>query len=70
MDRLSEALAKRLRSSPRLGCKVVRIEPDAKATKAMAIYKDQNTRAYFKEEGDAILCTFPLGVLSQIETQP
>lgn len=70
MDRLPEAFAERLRSAPRLGCRVVRIEQDAKATKAMAIYKDQNTRAYFKEEGDAILCTVPLGVLSQIQTQP
>jgi monoamine oxidase len=67
-DRLPEAFAKRLRSVPHLGCQVVRIEQDAKA--AMAFYKDTKTRAYYKAEGDAILCTLPLGVLSHIETQP
>jgi hypothetical protein len=39
MDRLPEAFAERLRTTPRLGCEVVRIEQDAKT--ASAIYRDR-----------------------------
>jgi len=68
MDRLPEAFAERLTTTPRLGCEVVRIEQDAKT--ASAVYKDRKTRAYSKESTDAVVCTVPLGVLSHIETVP
>jgi monoamine oxidase len=68
MDRLPEAFAERLTTTPRLGCEVVRIEQDAKT--ASAIYRDRKTHAYSKESAEAVVCTVPLGVLSQIETAP
>jgi monoamine oxidase len=68
MDRLPEAFAERLKTTPRLGCEVVRIEQDAKT--ASAIYRDRKTRAYSKESADAVVCAVPLGVLSHIETVP
>jgi monoamine oxidase len=67
-DHLPYAFAARLKSQPRLGCQVVRIEQDLQARRAAAIYLDRGTPQ--RVEGDVVLCTVPLGVLSTLDIQP
>jgi monoamine oxidase len=67
-DRLPNAFAQHLRSTPIMGAQVVRIEQDVARGTAAAIYRRQGE--WHRVEGDALLCTVPLGVLSHIEVAP
>lgn len=63
-DRLPAALADRLKSKPRMGCEVIRLERDDAAEKAAAVYLEGNTTK--REVGDFVLCTIPFPVLSRL----
>jgi len=67
-DRLPAALAAQLRSKPRMGCEVVRLEHDPLRRKAAAVYRDD--RRLRRVEGDFLLCTLPFPVLARIEIAP
>jgi monoamine oxidase len=67
-DLLPFAFADRLKSKAKLGCQVMRIEQDRAAGRVAAIYKER--REQQRVEGDVMLCTVPLGVLSTLEIQP
>ncbi|MCA1626220.1 MAG: FAD-dependent oxidoreductase, partial [Acidobacteria bacterium] len=69
-DRLATAFAENLKYKPRNGCEVVRIEQDLTANKVKAIYRESNKNGFETEEGDFLLCTVPLPVLSRIEIAP
>lgn len=66
-DRLPKAFAAKLKSRPRQGCEVFRIEQTTKAVSA--VYRDANGTD-MRAEGDVLLCTLPLPVLSRIEIVP
>jgi monoamine oxidase len=67
-DRLPAAFATRLRSKPRMGAEVVRLEQDAGRRRAAAIYRDKDKLA--RVEGDFVLCTLPFSVVSRLEVEP
>ena len=67
-DLLPRAFAERLTSKPRNGCEVFRIEQDAGAGRVAAVYREGGAEK--REEGDFLLCTLPLPVLSRIEVSP
>jgi monoamine oxidase len=67
-DRLPAALAARLKSRPRLGCEVVRLEQDPLRRRAAAVYRERGRLA--RVEGDFVLCTLPFPALSRIEVEP
>ena len=67
-DRLPAALAARLRSKPRLGAQVVRIEQDPLRRRAAAVYRERDRLR--RAEGDFVLCTVPFPVLARIEVEP
>ena len=69
-DRLPAAFAQRLRSKPRQGCEVVRLEQDASRRRAAAIYRDRRTGQVQRAEGDVVLCTLPFPVLSRLVIEP
>ncbi|MBD2129320.1 FAD-dependent oxidoreductase [Microcoleus sp. ZQ-A2] len=66
LDRLPAALASKLKSKPKMGCEVIRLERDDRTQKAAAIYVEDGTTK--REVGDFVLCTIPFTVLSRIET--
>ena len=68
-DRLPAAFVTRLKSKPRMGAEVVRLEQDATRGKAAAIYRDKDNRSQ-RVEGDFVLCTLPFPVLSRLEVEP
>jgi monoamine oxidase len=65
-DRFPAALKDKLRSKPRMGCEVVRLERDDRAQKAVAVYREGNTIR--REEGDFVICTLPFSVLSRLDS--
>jgi monoamine oxidase len=67
-DLFPAGFARRLRSQPRLGCEVVRLEQDPVRRRAAAIYSERGKMQ--RAEGDFLLCTLPLPVLSRIHTDP
>jgi monoamine oxidase len=67
-DRLPAAFAARLRSKPRLGAEVVRLEQDPLRRRAAAVYREGNRLRW--AEGDFVLCTLPFPVLSRLEVEP
>ena len=67
-DLLPKAFADRLKSKPRNGCEVVRLEQDATGKKAAAVYKKRGRLS--RVEGDFLICTLPLPVLSRLELAP
>jgi monoamine oxidase len=67
-DRLPAAMAARLRSKPRLGCEVIRLEQDVPRRRAAAVYREVGREQ--RVEGDALLCTLPFPVLARIEVTP
>jgi monoamine oxidase len=69
-DRLPAAFAARLRSKPRLGCEVTRLEQDPARRRAAAIYRDRRTNTMQRAEGDFLLCTLPFPVLNRLEVSP
>jgi monoamine oxidase len=64
-DRLPAALADKLRSKPRMGCEVIRLEQGNETQKAAAVYVENNTTQ--REEGDFVICTIPFPVLSRLD---
>ncbi len=69
-DRLPAAFAARLRSKPRLGCEVIRLEQDPPRRRAAAIYRDRRANTTQRAEGDFVLCTLPFPVLNRLEVAP
>ncbi len=67
-DRLPAAFARRLKSKPRLGCEVVRLEQDPLRRRAGAIYRERGILQ--RVEGDFLLCTLPFPVLGRLQIQP
>ena len=67
-DRLPMAFAQCLRSKPRLGCEVVRLEQNSADRTATAVYKEQGK--YYRVTGDFVLCTLPFPVLKRIPVTP
>jgi monoamine oxidase len=67
-DRLPAAMARRLRSAPRMGCEVVRLEQDPLRRRAAAVYREGGRLR--RVEGDFLLCTLPYPVLARLETTP
>jgi monoamine oxidase len=67
-DRLPHAFVDQLKAKPQLGSRVIRIEQDTQAERAAAVYLDHGKPQ--RIEGDLLLCTVPLGVLSTIDIQP
>ncbi len=70
-DRLPAAFAARLRSRPRLGTEVVRLEQDASGRRAAAVYRDGREGGRLRRaEGDFVLCTLPFSVLGRLQVAP
>lgn len=69
-DLLPAAFASNLKSQPRNGCEVVRLEQDLGKKKVAAIYRERGSKSLGREEGDFLLCTLPLPVLSRLEVWP
>jgi monoamine oxidase len=67
-DMLPRAFAANLRNKPRMGCKVVRIEQNSAG--ATAYFIDGPGRPVQRADGDVLLVTIPLGVLSKIQLNP
>jgi monoamine oxidase len=67
-DMLPKAFAANLKNKPRMGCKVVRIEQTSAG--ATAYFLDGPGRPVQRADGDVLLVTVPLGVLSKIQMQP
>jgi monoamine oxidase len=67
-DRLASALARRLKSQPKMGCEVVRLEQDSLRGKAAAIYREDGRER--RAEGDFLLCTLPFPVLARLRIEP
>lgn len=67
-DMLPRAFAANLKNKPRMGCKVVRIEQTSAG--ATAYYLDGPGRPMQRADGDVLLVTVPLGVLSKIQLRP
>lgn len=69
-DLLPRAFADNLKSKPRHGCEVVRLEQNVGAGRAAAVYRRHGSDSLSREEGDFLLCTLPLPVLSRLEVSP
>lgn len=67
-ERLPYAFLDQLKSKPRMGAEVFRIEQDAARGKAAALYRENGT--INRVEGDLLLCTLPLGVMTRVEFDP
>jgi monoamine oxidase len=67
-SRLPEAFLRRLKSRPRMGCEVIRLEQDAPRNRVRAVYQTGGTVA--REEGDFLLCTIPFPVLVRVDADP
>jgi monoamine oxidase len=67
-DRLPAAFASRLKSKPRLGCEVVRLEQDPSRKRAAAVYNEGGRQR--RAEGDFVLCTLPFPVLGRLQIVP
>ncbi len=67
-DMLPRAFAANLKNKPRMGCKVVKIEQTSAG--ATAYFIDGPGRPVQRADGDVLLVTVPLGVLSKIQIQP
>lgn len=69
-QRLPEAFERRLRTAPRPGCQVIRLEQgeDGGRPWAGAVYLDRGVERM--ERGDALICTVPYPVLTQIDASP
>ena len=68
MGELPKAFVKQLRSKPRMGCKVTRVEQSASTGKVTAFYNSGD--GWDKVVGDCMICTVPLSVMGRIEFLP
>jgi monoamine oxidase len=67
-DCLPAAFVKHLKAKPRLGCEVIELRQDPDKRRAAAIYSEEGKLR--REEGDFVLCTLPLPVLSWLKIEP
>jgi monoamine oxidase len=69
-QRLPEAFEGRLRRTPRTGCQVIRLEQgeDGGRPWAAAVFLEDGVER--AERGDAVVCTVPYPVLTQIDARP
>ena len=68
-DRFATAFADKLKSKPRNGCEIIRLEQSADGKHAAAVFRNRaNGGAEEREEGDFLICTLPCPVLGRIET--
>lgn len=68
-DRFATAFVEKLKSKPRMGCEVIRLEQSADGKRAAAIFRNRmNNGVEEREEGDFLICTLPCPVLGRIET--
>ena len=65
-ERLPLTMLDRLKSKPRMGCQVMRLERDARGQKAAAVYREKGRLK--RESGDFVLCTIPFPVLARLDT--
>ncbi len=76
MDLLPAAFAARLRSKPKMGCAVIRLEQDAARRRVAAVYQEREggqargKAPQQRVEGDFLLCTLPLPILRRLEIEP
>jgi len=68
MSELPKAFVKKLRSKPRMGCKVTRVEQNTSTVKVTAFYASAD--GLEKVEGDCVFCTVALSVMSRIKFLP
>lgn len=68
LDLLPQAFAARLRTKPKQGCVVTKIEQNSFTKKAAATYQEQGEEK--RVEGDFLICTLPLGVMSRVQFLP
>ncbi len=67
-DRFATAFVEKLKSKPRLGCEIIRLEQGADGKRAAAVFRNRtNNNAEEREEGDFLICTLPCPVLGRIE---
>ena len=69
LDRLPAGFLIRLKSKPRMGAEVVRLEQDTSRRRVAAIYRDKDGKLV-RVDGDFVLCTLPFPVLSRLEVEP
>ncbi len=67
-DMLPRAIRNNLKNPPRMGARVVRIEQNSNG--ATAYYLDGPGRPMQRADGDVLLITVPLGVLTKIQINP
>ncbi|HEV3262878.1 MAG TPA: FAD-dependent oxidoreductase [Gemmataceae bacterium] len=67
-DRLPAAFVEHLKSKPRMGCEVTGLRQDADKRRAAAVYTEAGKAR--QAEGDFVLCTLPLPVLSWLKVEP
>ena len=67
-DVFAAAFAARLRSKPRLSCVVTAFTQDTATRRVAAVYREGSAQK--RVEGDYLLCTLPLPVLSRIVVEP
>jgi monoamine oxidase len=68
LDLLPRAFAARLHTKPRMGCVVTKIEQNSFTRKAAAIFTEQGEEK--RVEGDFLISTLPLGVMSRVQFTP
>ncbi|MFO1482961.1 MAG: FAD-dependent oxidoreductase [Verrucomicrobiaceae bacterium] len=68
-DCFATAFVEKLKSKPRTGCEIIRLEQGADGKHAAAVFRNRaNNGAEEREEGDFLICTLPCPVLGRIET--
>ncbi len=67
-SRFPNAFLARLKSKPKMGCEVVRLEQIKPRDRVRAVYRSGDGLAY--EEGDFLLCTIPFPVLAAVAADP
>ncbi|MGV3661232.1 MAG: FAD-dependent oxidoreductase [Prosthecobacter sp.] len=68
-DRFATAFVEKLKTKPRLGCEIIRLEMGGSGKPAAAVFRNRtNNGAEEREEGDFLICTLPCPVLGRIET--
>ena len=68
-DRFPKAFAGKLKSKPRTGCEIIRLEQNPDKKRVAAIFRNRtNKGAEEREEGDFLICTLPFPALARIET--
>jgi monoamine oxidase len=67
-SQLPQGFRTRLKTAPKMGCEVIRLEQDA-SNRVTAVYRTAGGGVE-REHGDFLVCTLPFSVLSRIEVEP